>query len=162
MKGDVKLGYAILTIVPLLLALGVVAAIHSRQDRSHGRPAITRRTCLGDPYSTKAFDATPASDVLYRFLYDATFRRDPATAWGYSTRRERNGMTRAQWATGNIPVVPEAVGVACTVGAKAYGPRKWMAVVKVNATFYMGVVLLQGGRWRIDYLMPVPDVGAPS
>jgi hypothetical protein len=41
-----------------------------------------------------------------KFIQTAVLRKDVAASWGLLTPTERAGFTKAQWATGNIPVVP--------------------------------------------------------
>ena len=41
-----------------------------------------------------------------KFIQTAVLRKDVAASWALVTPKERAGFTRAQWATGNIPVVP--------------------------------------------------------
>jgi hypothetical protein len=49
-----------------------------------------------------------AVKVARAFLFDAVLRVDPAAAWDLVTPGLRTGTKRADWQSGNIPVVPYA------------------------------------------------------
>ena len=51
-------------------------------------------------------DRRALSALLDRFVVDAIARQDPAAAYDLANAELREGMTRKEWATGNIPVYP--------------------------------------------------------
>lgn len=57
-----------------------------------------------------ARDRREINALLDRFVPAAVARRDPAAAWDLVTSTLHSGTTRAQWATGQIPVSPFDVG----------------------------------------------------
>src|SRR5438128_16640 len=57
-----------------------------------------RQASRTDPLSRNAIQA-----VIRCFVQTAVTRRAPALGFDISTRGERAGLTRRQWATGNIP-----------------------------------------------------------
>ena len=121
---------------------------------------IRRHSCLQAPVDTASFDHGPVSDALYRFVYDNVFRQDLRRGWALTTENERAGLSFKEWMTGTIPVVPEPVSVACTVGAHQVRDG-WMAMLKINGTYYLAAIKLQS-RWLVDYFMPFPHVSAPQ
>lgn len=158
------LGYWILAAVVALLILGVAVGYATRQRPSHergARPPISRQTCTGRPSpATRAFDRAGASDAAYRFVYDDVFRQDLERGYDVATAKLRQGMGRKDWLTGTIPVVPEPVSPACTVGAKRTG-KEWDAVLRINGTFYL-VSVVQRARWLVDYFGPMPHTVVPQ
>ena len=57
-------------------------------------------------------DRDAALATAQRFLQTAVQRKNLAESWTLAHPDLRQGMTRAQWLTGNIPVVPYPVGIA--------------------------------------------------
>lgn len=68
------------------------------------RPASVGLRRASVPFTGARRDA--ARHVARVFLAYAVLRKDPARAWGIAAPSLREGMTRADWQTGNIPVVP--------------------------------------------------------
>lgn len=94
-----------------LLAAGIAAlAIRypNTGEREHAavssRPASVYVQPARVPFTGVRREA--ARQVARAFLVDAVLRKDPAAAWGFAAPSLRQGMTRADWRTGNIPVVP--------------------------------------------------------
>lgn len=152
------LGYLLLAFVLLGVVGGTIAVL-----RDHHHPGLNiphQHSCLQSPSSTAAFDQTKAGDVVYRFVYDNVFRQDLSRGWALTTAKERAGLSYKEWLSGSIPVVPEPVSMACTLGAKRLSDG-WGVVLKVNGTYYLAVVKKQR-RWLVDYFMPMPHVIAPQ
>jgi hypothetical protein len=97
-------------IAVIVLVTGLVLFVESRHPASvasgPGGPAIA------SPQSPTALYGQPiklpraAVHAAQRFIQTAVLRKDVAASWALTTPAERAGFTRAQWATGNIPVVP--------------------------------------------------------
>ncbi|MFL5910641.1 MAG: hypothetical protein ACJ768_08775 [Gaiellaceae bacterium] len=103
--------------------------------------------------------------VLARFISTAVTRKDVASSWAIVGPSLRAGMTRKQWATGDIPVTPYP--------AARHGQGTWDVVQysypsKVGlevlvfpkphsgyslATADVDVVRGRDDRWRVDYWM---------
>ena len=86
-------------------ALRRVAASGERRERAgraRARADAERHAQYGKP------DPLPPAAVrtAQKFIQTAVLRKDVAASWAITTTTERAGFTRAQWATGNIPVVP--------------------------------------------------------
>lgn len=103
--------------------------------------------------------------LLARFIETAVARHNVASSWDLAGPALRTGMTRRQWATGNIPVVPypasrhgqgmwnvvqysyrDEVGLEALIFPR---PCSGYSVATVDATVVRG----HDGRWRVDYWM---------
>ena len=100
------LGVALALVVALVLAILALPR--------HGR-IITETFSDDEPppvvVEEKPVPMTPArrravSHTLVRFVATAVTRDDPLAAWDLSTRGMKAGTTRAQWAKGELPVLP--------------------------------------------------------
>jgi hypothetical protein len=103
--------------------------------------------------------------VLARFISTAVARRNVAASWGLAGPALRSGITRVQWAKGEIPVVPYPVAKhgqgAWNVVQYSYRnevgleallfPRRCSgySVATVDTT----LVRARDGRWRVNYWM---------
>jgi hypothetical protein len=93
-----------------VLAAGIAAlAIRYPNTGEPEPPFSTRPASVYVQPATVPFTGArreAARQVARAFLLDAVLRKDPAAAWGFAAPSLRQGMTRAEWRTGNIPVVP--------------------------------------------------------
>jgi len=103
--------------------------------------------------------------VLTRFVGTAVARRHVADSWDLAGPTLRSGLTRKDWATGNIPVVPYPVArhgrgswdvvqysYRNEVGLEALlFPRRGSgySVATVDTTLVRG----RDGHWRVNYWM---------
>ena len=110
-------------------------------------------------------DRRAVHELLHRFIATAVARHDVAASWPLAGPSLRAGLTRKQWATGDIPVVPYPVSpngqgawslvqysYRDEVGLEALlFPRRCSgySVATVDAT----VVRDREGHWRVDYWM---------
>lgn len=104
----------------LLLALvgGVVALVVALPRRNPAAPpvpsaaeAATASEPAAQTAAPKRVPLRPADrrairTTLLAFVPAAVERKDPAAAWELATPTLRSGMTRAEWAKGDIPVYP--------------------------------------------------------
>jgi len=127
--------------------------IEARGERS------TRPT---DPTSRKAMQA-----VIRCFVDAAVTRRAPALGYDISTRGERAGLTRRQWATGNIPV-PMVLSPTGRLGFEP-GPARQTRLAHEYIVAVGRVAMLvdlvrssRTARWRIDYFQPFPFAVVPA
>ena len=128
-------------VVAGLLGAGVpVASSGSNVHRGTVQRPLTRNTTI------KLFIATAVSRVHVERSYDLV------------TPAFRQGMTRRQWATGDIPVVPYFhIALEHWKYAWREGRERYYSVLLVNtrgevATFLLGLV--HPRRWLICYWMP--------
>jgi hypothetical protein len=100
--------WAFTTIAVVVLGVGAVVYWNSRDPNLK----IANPPPVGNPYSS----GTPASygpkipfphavkAELQQFVKDGILRRNPAAAYDMVSPKVRAGMTRAQWATGDVPI----------------------------------------------------------
>jgi len=105
--------------------------------------------------------------VIRRFVQTAVTRRAPALGFDISTRGERAGLTRRQWATGNIPVpmVPSPTGHLRFGPGPGRPTRLADEYIVFVGTWPMlaGLVRSSGSApWRIDYFQPFPFAFVPA
>jgi predicted MFS family arabinose efflux permease len=117
--------------------------------------------------------ATPAEcgvePVVRRFVAAAVERRNPEASFALVTPELRQGMTRAQWATGNIPVVPffdvDWTAVSLRFSDATDGVRYYVLRLRSKqlaaAEFWIGL-RRRGNRWLVSYFAPAARYGAPS
>jgi len=114
------------------------------------------------------------SKVLREFVLTAVDRKDVGRSWDISAPNLREGFTKKQWSSGDLPVVPYPAAnrglgrwsfvqysYAGTVGLEVFLFPKpgsgWSAMTA-------DVELMKGkdGKWRVDYWMPKKFHGPPS
>ena len=99
----------------VLVVGGVVASVHFFHPWNTAKPfppPPPSTTPLQLPVKEKTVPLEPeARRVAGRFLLTAVARRNLAEAYDLVGPQLRQGMTRAQWETGNIPVVPYPVSL---------------------------------------------------
>ena len=152
-----------LAAVAALSALGVVAsATGFHHARPHGGG------CRAAPAGT---GAASAEEVQRRFVQTAVVRRYEICSYDLVTQYMHAGLTRAAWATGNIPVQPFPTSDPASVVAR-FRPREDRAGLRASyvelesadlgrATFEV-VVVARGGRWLVSYWAPTPKLAAPT
>ena len=112
--------------------------------------------------------------VLRQFISTAVVRHDVGRSWGIIAGDLKSGMTRREWASGDIPVVPYPAApkgqgtwtdvrysYTKTLGLEVFlFPRHGSGYSAMTAD----VELTKGhdGRWRVDYWMPNKFHGPPS
>ncbi len=79
----------------------------------HGRAQV-----FHPPKTVKATEAQKAAAIstLSQFVRSAVIRRDLAASWPLATAHMRSGTSRADWLSGNLPVVPYPAAGFRTVG----------------------------------------------
>jgi hypothetical protein len=96
---------AVLAVVGVAVGVGLADpdTAHHLPQRFHGR-AAGETTAAKAPFT--ATEQRRVEAVLQRFVDHAVARRDPAAAYDLVTRSIRGDTTRAEWASGNVPVYP--------------------------------------------------------
>jgi hypothetical protein len=138
-------------------------------DASAGARTETGCRTLPDGHGASA-----AAAVQLEFVRTAVVRRRTACSFELVTDNLRQGLSRSEWATGNIPVqpfptrFPETVRPVLTrLGPAAPDERVSRVVLEAadlgSAAFEL-VLVEREGRWLVDYwapavLLPVPRTG---
>jgi hypothetical protein len=97
------------TVSVIVLLAGLVVYISSRDGA--GVPSSPGSAIAATPSAAKLYGPEiklpkQALATAQRFIQTAVLRADVAAAWPLTTANVRGGLTRAQWDTGAIPVVP--------------------------------------------------------
>jgi len=103
--------------------------------------------------------------TLRAFIATAVTRDDPAAAWNLVTSAMREGITRAEWNRGDVPVVPYPVAVPkqpeWTVVTSYAGDLTIDVVLQPRrgsrrpaASFFVELKRARDGRWLIDSMYP--------
>jgi hypothetical protein len=166
--------------VGLLVALAALAAgLAALPNRS---PEIPKASAVAEPEPAAvapvrdrrvrlaAADRRAIGDLLARFVPTAVERRHPEAAWNLVTPALRRGLTRAEWASGNLPVFPYQTR------AKQFDGGWRMHWVRRNevsfdlflpptrgaayAVTYTLVVRRFGPRWLVDSAVPSATIAA--
>jgi hypothetical protein len=104
----------------IVFLIGLVAAVAAPAAAASPGPKLA------------SADRRAVSTLLDRFVVEAIARRDPGAAYDLASAELREGMTRKEWATGDIPVYP-------------YDPR--------GSHFPWTLQSLAGKRARIELLL---------
>jgi hypothetical protein len=146
-----------------LLVLGIVASgcgtTYSRVQNPTYQEPVTAPPQLGRS-ARNAIDRT-----LSAFVADAVARQRPAAAYDLVTPAMRAGQTRAQWASGELPVPPfEARADSATkysVLSASPGDAELRLLLQPRHPRRDGVIAYQvhvkrvGGHWLVDWFTPV-------
>jgi len=104
-----------------------------------------------------------AVHAAQRFIQTAVLRQDVAASWDMATPKERGGLSRAQWNTGNIPVVPYPRRGFSGARFQTVRSRQRDILLQVLLTSHtLGVkpsvdfleLVPRGGRWLVAYWAP--------
>jgi hypothetical protein len=153
-------------IAVIVLVTGIVLFVESRHSASvaSGRgPAIAAPQNATAQYG-KPIKLPPAAvRAAQRFIQTAVLRQDVAASWALATPKERGGLSRAQWNTGNIPVVPYPRRGFSGARFKTVRSRQRDILLQVLLTSHtLGVkpsvefleLVPRGGRWLVTYWAP--------
>jgi hypothetical protein len=162
-----------------LAALGITLAVFfvipthgSKLPEARNGPRPNRAVPASETeVPVSAADRQAIDALLDRFVPSAVERKDPGAAYDMATKSMHEGLSRAKWKTGEIPVYPFD-----TVGEKFHGwtvflsfaneveldlllqpqdPKKsGSAVLRID-------VKRKGPRWLVDYVYPV-EIHSPE
>ena len=152
--------------------LGGVACLAAIATMLTGR--LVAPAAAADAARARACTSTPSvcavEPTVRRFVTTAVERRNPAAAFALAAPELRQGMTRAQWAKGDIPVVPFR-DVAWPASHLRFsdasgGVRYFVLHLRSNrraveANFWIGL-RKAAGHWLVAYFAPAGTVGAPT
>lgn len=162
-----------------VLLIGAVAAFIGVKLSSSGNPFNANGPVAPNYVPPKHAAFTPAEQqavrpVLAEFERDAVARANPEQAWDVAGPSLREGFTRKQWSTGNLPVVPYP---AADRGLGTWSYVKYSYRNRVGLEVFMfpkpgsgysamtaqaEVYKDQSGRWFVDYWLPERFHGPPS
>jgi hypothetical protein len=179
-----KLQQALPWIAGGVLALGVITFLQVL-NRPEDDPVPTQRVAAQVAKEPKTVPPSPeARRLVSQFLNtavdrdgsDAVLRRKLDAAWKISSPNIRGGLTKNEWLTGNIPVVPYDVSSVERAPVRldwSYPSEASFAVMLLPKdgssekpqTFFITVKKFGKGanaRWMVDYFAPyappvVPD-----
>jgi hypothetical protein len=155
------------TIAAIVLVAGLALFVESRHSASvasgPGGPAIAPPPNAAAQYG-KLIKMPPAAvRTAQKFIQTAVLRKDVPASWALTTPAERAGFTRAQWVTGNIPVVPYQREKFGTAKFKIDRSRERDILLEVLLTSKkLGVapvddfmeLVPSGNRWLVTYFAP--------
>jgi hypothetical protein len=154
------------TVSVIVLVAGLVVFLSSRNGAPSATvpgPAIVSPPSATALYGTRIPLPPQALATARRFIQTAVLRAHVGAAWALATPKERGGLTRAQWDTGDIPVVPYArkgfSGARFTIARS----RQHDILIQVLMTSHtLGVkpsvdfleLVPSGSRWLVSYWAP--------
>jgi hypothetical protein len=153
-------------IAVIVLVTGLVLYVESRHSASvaSGRgPAIATPQNATAQYGQPIKLPPAAVRAAQRFIQTAVLRTDTAASWALATPKERGGLTRAQWNTGDIPVVPYPRRGFSGARFTTLRSRQHDILLQVLLTSHtLGVkpsvefleLVPRGGRWLVTYWAP--------
>lgn len=157
-------------VVVVGVALGLVFAVGDTGTKTNevisDEPAVVVN---GGP---KAPLPRAARRVAGEFILTTVTRKDLARGWQLAHPSLREGMTKQQWLTGDIPIVPYPVSSTATAPMSVEESYKDHALMRVALSpekgssvkpqlFFIGVRKFHG-QWRVDYWGPYATVPIPS
>ena len=158
-------------VVAIGVALGLVLVVgdtgSKEQEAVSDEPAVVVNS------GPKAPLPREARKVAGEFILTTVTRKDLARGWSLAHPALREGLTKQQWLSGDIPVVPYPVSSTdpapmsveesyknSAVMRVALSPEKGAAGVKPQM-FFIGVRKFHG-HWLVDYWGPYSTVPIPS
>jgi hypothetical protein len=157
--------------VAIFVALGVLAIV---LPKDQGRRLQLEPTGTGAPQTVESVEReVPVTRVqrdavnrtLVAFIRTAVTRADPAAAWELTTRQMRSGVTRAEWNSGVLPVVPYPAQVperpewnvitsypGDVVIDLLLQPRR--GSTRGPIAFAVELMRSRDGRWLVDSMVP--------
>jgi hypothetical protein len=147
-----------------------IAAVVAGAVVAGGRAALPQPAAVELDACGLLTTASPEA-VRDQFIATAVLRRRTGCSYGLVTKRMRQGLTRAAWRDGSIPVIPFPTAAPRTfdmqVFAKRRGPALRNSVVVLSArdlgeAAFEVVVVRRGARWLVDYWAPAGTVSAPG
>jgi hypothetical protein len=123
-------------------------------------------------FTSKAATAHEIQRVSDRFIATAVVRKHVGRSYDLTTPALRQGASRKEWATGNIPVAGFPVPVGKVKYATDYLHRSEVQLevllvarkgfkTSVAPYFVIGLVK-RGGHWKVDYWGPRNTVPVPN
>jgi len=162
--------------IPLVLAPLIYLGVHYS---SPGNPETATGPEFAAPVEPKrapftAEDRRAVRPVLKKFIETAVARNDVSAAWDVSAPNLKEGLTRKQWNTGDIPVVPYPAANR-GLGTWSYVEYSYTNAVGLEVFVFpqpgsgysamtadVELVKDRQGRWLVDYWLPKRFHGPPA
>lgn len=149
------------------VVVGIVAVIvlvpESSAPSSSDLGGVTQIEAEPEPIevAVTASERRAVNATLHAFIATAVTRADPAAAWTLVTPRMREGITREEWNSGDLPVVPYPVEIPkqldWTVVTSYPGDLTLDVVLQPKrgskrgaASFFVEMRRNARGRWLVD------------
>jgi hypothetical protein len=160
----------------LAVAVATLLVVFMRNTRAEN----AKETFTDEPAQLftqpKSVEVDPqARRVAGRFILTAVARHDLGSSYDITHPELRNGFTRAQWKTGNIPVIPYPAATDLDFASfkveYSFPTEVVLEVVLVPArsdvkpaSFYIGLKRVGGkdGPWRVYYWAPNAKPAVPD
>ena len=159
----------------LAVAVATLLIVFMRNTRAEN----TKETFSNEPAQVftqpKKVNVDPeARRVAGRFILSAVARHDLGASYDLTHPELRNGFTRAQWRTGNIPVIPFPASDLDFASFKVEYSFPSEIVLEVllvpagtdvkPASFFIGLKRIGGkdGPWRVYYWAPNAKPAVPD
>jgi hypothetical protein len=144
-----------------------------------GSPENANGPTVPDYVQSKKAPFTPAKQravrrVLAKFIRTAVARQDPARSWSLAARSLKEGVSRKEWNSGKLPVVPYPAldrglgrwdyveySYTDTIGLEVFllpKPGSGYSALTADVELVRG----RGGSWLVDYWMPKKFHGPPA
>jgi hypothetical protein len=123
-------------------------------------PSVALADCQLAPPATSPVAARTVTSI---FLRTAVLRRNTVCSYELVTPVLRQGLSREEWATGNIPVQPfptvrlETVEVKTQIKQSAPARRAVVVVLTsadLGEAVFEAVLVRRGDHWLVDYFQP--------
>jgi hypothetical protein len=160
-----------------LLAAGVIVFLVTYFGNTANQQETFSDKNAQTPQVVKQVPLEPAArEVAGKFILTAVARKNLDQSWPLVTENVKGGLTKKEWMTGNIPVVPMGVPIDKVAITKIIYSHRNEAEVNivilpkpnkegVKAQLYvMDLVKVGRGanaRWLIDYFQPHGSAGVP-
>jgi hypothetical protein len=162
--------------IPLWIAPFVYLGVHFSQPGDPGSPTAPGGSYYVEPKRAPftAADRRAVRPVLRDFIRSAVARQDVARSWDLSAPSLREGVSRAQWNRGDIPVVPYPAADR-GLGTWSYVEYSYTDAVGLEVFLFpkpgsgysaltadVELVREKDGRWLVDYWLPKRFHGPPA
>jgi hypothetical protein len=154
------------TVAVVVLIAGLVVFITSRngvREASSPGPATAPPPSAAKLYGPRITLPPEAEQTARRFIQTAVLRHDTAASWALVTPKERAGTSQAEWAKGNMPVVPYPRKGFSGARFNVVRSRQRDILIQVLLSSHtLGVkpstdfleLVPSGGRWLVTYWAP--------
>ena len=154
------------TVSVIVLVAGLVVFVSSRDGAKVAEgsgPAVAQAKTPEQLYGPQIKMPKSALRTAQKFIQTAVLRHDVAASWALVTTKERAGLTRAQWDTGNIPVVPyQRRGFTGARFQIARSRQRDILLQVFLSSHVLGVkpsvefleLVPAGGHWLVNYWAP--------
>jgi hypothetical protein len=167
------LPFAIVAVVAPLILLGVHFSSAGDPGNANG-PIVQEDNSQPKKAPFTKSDQQAVHKVLREFVLTAVDRQDVGRSWAISAPALREGFTRKQWSSGDLPVVPYPAANR-GLGDWSFVQYSYQGLVGLEVFLFpkpgsgwsamtADVELTKGhdGQWRVDYWMPKRFHGPPS